>query len=218
MTLDRRALLRNQLRALLRATAGSTLRVMFPMITTVEEFIESKKTLEIELKNAILRKQKTPKEIIVGTMLEVPALIFQLDNLLPLVDFISIGTKDLAQFMFAADRTNTQINNRYDSLCPAFLRALNLIVEQCDAYHVKCSVCGEMASRPLEALTLLALGIRTLSMSPESVVAVKTAIRSLNLDKYRDYLMSQLNSKQSSLRNALSSYLRDHHVHLGEIS
>jgi len=217
MTLDRRALLRSQIRALLRATAGNTLRIMFPMITTVAEYLDARETLNLELKDAILHREKTPKEIIVGTMLEVPALIFQLDNLLPLVDFISIGTNDLAQFMFAADRSNTQIANRYDVLSPAFLRAIRYIVEQCDRYKVHCSVCGEMASRPLEAITLMALGVRTLSMSPEAVEAVKTAIRSMNLSQYETYLLSQLGSRQPSLREALFSYLRDHNVQLGEI-
>ena len=217
MVLDRRALLRNQLRALLRATAGDTLRVMFPMITTVAEFIEAKRTLEIELKDAMLHHEKTPKQIIVGTMLEVPALIFQLDNLLPLVDFISIGTNDLAQFMFAADRANTQIANRYDVLSPAFLQALEYVIEMCERKNVPCSVCGEMASRPLEALTLMALGVRTLSMSPDALEAVKTAIRTLNLTKFRRYLMTQMDSRQPSLREALFSYLRDHQVQLGEM-
>lgn len=217
MTLDRRALLRMQIRTLLRATAGHTLRIMFPMITTIAEYLEARHTLNLELKDAVSHHEKTPKEIIVGTMLEVPALIFQLDNLLPLVDFVSIGTNDLAQFMFAADRSNTQITNRYDVLCPAFLKTIKYIVEQCDKYKVHCSVCGEMASRPIEAITLMALGVRTLSMSPEAVEAVKTTIRSIHLDQYRAYLLSQLNSRQPSLREALSSYLRDHHVQLGEI-
>jgi len=215
--LDRRALLRSQIRALLRATAGKTLRVMFPMITTLLEYLEAKHTLDLELKDMISHHEKVPKEIKVGTMLEVPALIFQLDNLLPMVDFISIGTNDLAQFMFAADRSNTQIANRYDVLSPAFLRALKYIVEQCNNHHVPCSVCGEMASRPLEAITLMALGVRILSMSPDALEAIKMTVRSLNLQEYRSYLLSQLDSRQPSLRDALFSYLRDHHVELGEL-
>lgn len=217
MVLDRRALLRNQLRALLRATAGTELCVMFPMISEVVEFIEAKKTLKIEVKNAMMRKEKLPTQIKVGTMLEVPSLIFQLDNLLPLVDFISIGTNDLAQFMFAADRTNPQISSRYDVLSPAFLRALKYVIEKCEEYHVKCSVCGEMASRPLEALALIALGGRCLSMSPEALGAIKTAIRSVNLKQFKAYLFSLMESCCPSLRKDLFSYLRDHHVEIGEI-
>ena len=216
MVLDRRALLRTQLRALLRATAGKTLYVMFPMVTEVGEFIEAKRTLELEVANARLRKEKLPSEIKVGTMLEVPALLFQLDYLLPLVDFVSVGTNDLAQFMFAADRTNPQIAKRYDVLSPAFLKTIKYIVDYCNKYHVKCSVCGEMAASALGAIALLGLGVRTLSMSPDSVAAVKTAIRTLSLKKFRVYLLSQLNSRQPSLRATLFSYLRDHHVQIGE--
>ena len=215
MVLDRRALLRTQLRALLRATAGKTLYVMFPMVTEVAEFVEAKRTLQVELENARSKKEKLPVDIKVGTMLEVPALLFQLDYLLPLVDFISIGTNDLAQFMFAADRTNPQIAKRYDVLSPAFLKTLKHIVDYCNKYHVKCSVCGEMAASPLEAVALLGIGVRTLSMSPDAVPAVKTAIRTLSLKKFRVYLMSQLNSCQPSLRAMLFSYLRDHHVQIG---
>ena len=216
MVLDRRALLRTQLKALLQATAGKTLYVMFPMITDVSEFVEAKRTLKLEVQNIMARKGKLPIDIKVGTMLEVPALLFQLDYLLPLVDFISVGTNDLAQFMFAADRTNPQIAKRYDVLSPAFLKTIKYIVDYCNKYHVKCSVCGEMAASPLEALALLGIGVRTLSLSPDALPAVKTAIRTLFLNKFRVYLMSQLNSSQSSLRNILFSYLRDHHVQIGD--
>lgn len=216
MVLDRRALLRTQLRALLQATAGKTLYVMFPMITDISEFVDAKRTLELEVQNIVARKGKLPTNIKVGTMLEVPALLFQLDYLLPSVDFISIGTNDLAQFMFAADRTNLQISKRYDVLSPAFLRTLKHIVDYCNKYHVKCSVCGEMAGSPVDALALLGIGVRTLSLSPDALPAVKMAVRTLNLNKFRLYLMSQLNNRQPSLRNLLFSYLRDHHVQIGD--
>ena len=216
MVLDRRALLRTQLRALLHAAVGKVLYVMFPMITDVSEFVEAKRTLELEIRNATMRKEKLPLDIKVGTMLEVPALLFQLDYLLPLVDFLSIGTNDLAQFMFAADRTNPQIAKRYDVLSPAFLKTLKYIVDYCNKYHVKCSVCGEMAASPLGAMALLGLGVRTLSVSPDALPAVKTAVRNLSLKKFRTYLLSKLNSLQPSLRPTLFSYLRDHRVQIGE--
>ncbi len=217
MVLDRRALLRNQLRALVRATAGDVLRVMFPMVTDVSEFLEAKRTLDIEVKNAMARKEKVPKEIMIGTMLEVPSLIFQLEKLLPYVDFVSVGTNDLAQFMFAADRTNALLSNRYDVLSPAFLKMLKYVADMCTAFNVKCSVCGEMASRPVDALTLVALGYRVLSMSPEALGGVKMAISSLELARFEKYLYSRLDSAQSSLREDLYAYLRDHHVQLGDL-
>ncbi|MBP5344245.1 MAG: phosphoenolpyruvate--protein phosphotransferase [Alphaproteobacteria bacterium] len=210
MTLDRRALLRTQLKALIRGTAGQKLNVMFPMVTDVAEFLEAKKTLQIELANAKRRREKLPTEVRVGTMLEVPALFFELDNLLQVVDFISIGTNDLAQFIFAADRSNALIWNRYDSLSPAFLKLLLQIKQKCDEHHVPCSICGEMASKPLEALTLVGLGFTSLSMSPEAIGVVKSAIRSLTYKTFSAYVKAQLESAQPSLRGRLFSYLQDH--------
>ena len=210
MTLDRRALLRTQLKALIRGTAGQQLNVMFPMVTNVAEFLEAKKTLQIELANAKRRKEKLPTEVRVGTMLEVPSLFFELDNLLQVVDFISIGTNDLAQFIFAADRSNSLIWNRYDSLSPAFLKLLFQIKQKCDQNGVACSICGEMASKPLEALTLVGLGFTSLSMSPDAIGIVKSAIRSVNSQAFGAYVQAQLDSVQPSLRSRLFSYLQDH--------
>ncbi|MBQ4472147.1 MAG: phosphoenolpyruvate--protein phosphotransferase [Alphaproteobacteria bacterium] len=217
MVLDRRALLRTQLRALIKAHAGKTMYIMFPMVTDVFEFLEAKRTLLLELKAMTARREKAPVDVKVGTMLEVPSLLFQLDRLLPLVDFVSIGTNDLAQFTFAADRGNALIANRYDVLSPVFLRILRHIIQTCAEYNVPCSVCGEMASRPLDALTLIGLGARRLSMSPEALGSVKTALRSLSVQPFVAYLESQLNSTQPSVRSALFSYLRDHQVLLGEV-
>ena len=217
MTLDRRSLLRSQLRALIRATAGQELYVMFPMITEVSEFVEAKKTLMMELKSAQNRREKIPLKVFVGTMLEVPSLIFQLDVLLPLVDFVSIGTNDFGQFMFAADRTNGIVSRRYDVLSPAFLKAIYMVVQACSKYKVPCSVCGEMAATPLEAIVLLGLGVRILSMNVDSLGAVKTAVRSLNLSAFSNYLKTKLTTVRPSLRETISSYLRDHNVQM-EIS
>ncbi len=214
MTLDRRSLLRTQLRALIRATAGQELYVMFPMITDVSEFVEAKKTLMMELKSAQNRREKLPLKVFVGTMLEVPSLIFQLDVLLPLVDFVSIGTNDFGQFMFAADRTNGIIARRYDVLSPAFLKAIHMVVQSCAEYKVPCSVCGEMAANPLEAIVLLGLGVRALSMNTDALGAVKTAIRSLNLSSFSSYLNAELQTVRPSLRETVSSYLRDHNVQM----
>jgi len=210
MTLDRRALLRTQLKALIRGAAGQKLNVMFPMVTNIAEFLEAKKTLNIELANAKRRREKLPVEVRVGTMLEVPALLFELDNLLQLVDFISIGTNDLAQFIFAADRANALIWNRYDVLAPAFLKLLFQIKQKCERFNIPCSICGEMASKPLESLTLVALGFTSLSMSPDAIGSVKSAIRSLNCSAFAEYVVAQLGSAQPSLRGRLFSYLQDH--------
>ncbi|MGN1063756.1 MAG: phosphoenolpyruvate--protein phosphotransferase, partial [Alphaproteobacteria bacterium] len=152
ITLDRRALLRGQLRAFIRASEGKELHIMFPMIASLHEFIEAKKTLQIELERERQKGGVLPSSVKVGTMLEVPSLIFQLPELVKLVDFISIGTNDLSQFLFATDRGNPIIWDRYDSLSPAMLKVLKYINDTCQNAGVPCSVCGEMAGKPLEAM------------------------------------------------------------------
>ena len=145
-------------------------------------------------------------------MLEVPALAFQLDALLPLVDFISIGSNDLTQFLFAVDRGNPMVAERYDTLSPGFLNFIRHVVRACDGAGVSISVCGEMAGRPLEALALLALGVRTLSMTSPSLGPVKTMIRSANLGLVREYLDDVLSLPVRSLRDRLKSFAIDHGV------
>lgn len=212
MTLDRRALLRTQLRALIRAVDGRPLWVMFPMIANVSEFLASKKTLELELKNAEKRGETLPSEIHVGSMLEIPSLVFSLKNFIHLFDFISVGTNDLMQFMFAADRGNINVSSRYDTLDVSFLMALNYIQQVCRMAHVPCSVCGEMAGRTLEALALIGLGYTSLSMNPRSLLRIKTALRSVNQAELQNYIERLLKTEHLSIRPQLIAYLRDHGV------
>jgi len=212
MTLDRRALLRTQLRALIRAVDGRALWVMFPMIANVSEFLASKKTLELELKNAEKRGEVLPSEIHVGSMLEIPSLIFGLKNFIHLFDFISVGTNDLMQFMFAADRGNVNVVSRYDNLDVMFLKALAYIQQVCREAHVSCSVCGEMSGRTVDALALIGLGYTSLSMNPRSLLRVKTALRGVNQIELQDYIERLLKTEHLSVRTQLVSYLRDHGV------
>lgn len=212
MTLDRRALLRNQLRAFIRAAADRELRIMFPMIANVEEFLEAKKTLMMEVEREKRRGGKLPVSIKVGTMIEVPSLIFQLERLLREVDFISIGTNDLAQFLYATDRGNPLIWNRYDPLSPPLLKALKYICDACQQAGVPCSVCGEMAGRSLEAVALVGLGFRSLSMNPAALGAVKAAIRTMDQTQLEAYLTKQLQTSSHSLRETLKTYAQDHGI------
>lgn len=212
MTLDRRALLRSQLRAFIRAAVGQTLYIMFPMIATVQEFREARRTLDMELDHERTRGHRLPRDIKVGTMLEVPSLIFQLEQLIGELDFLSIGTNDLAQFLYATDRGNPMIWNRYDPLSPALLRVLKYVNEVCQRAGVPCSVCGEMAGRPLEAITLVGLGFRSLSMNPAAMGAVKAAIRTLNQGDLANYLDRQLSASADSLRDKVRLYAADHDI------
>jgi phosphotransferase system enzyme I (PtsP) len=147
-------------------------------------------------------------------MFEVPALAWQLDSLLPHVDFVSVGTNDLLQFLFAADRGNSRLAGRYDSLSPALLRLLHFVVEKVRPAGVDIAVCGEMAGRPVEAIALLAVGIRTLSMSPGSIGPVKAMIRSLDLKEATGFVTSALRQTDRPLRETLRLFAVDHQVEI----
>ena len=181
--LDRPGLLRTQMRALLHAAAGRNLRLMFPMITEVGEYDAAMDLFERELGHLARHGHEKPAKICVGAMLEVPSLLFQLDELLDRVDFVSVGTNDLLQFMMASDRGNTRLSGRYSSLSPAFLRALKLVVKRGDEKNVPITVCGEVAGKPLGAMALLAIGYRRLSMVPSAIGPVKAMVLDLPLDK-----------------------------------
>src|SRR5260221_2437437 len=158
--LDRPAMLRRQLRALIQAANGRPLSVMFPMIPEVSELLSARGLLDLELERAKRRGQAVPERLRVGVMFEVPALAWQLDSLLKQVDFISVGTNDLLQFLYAADRGNTRLAGRYDSLSPPMLRLLHFVVEKVRPAGVDLAGCGERAGRPVETLAPLAIGVR----------------------------------------------------------
>jgi phosphotransferase system enzyme I (PtsP) len=214
ITLDRPAVLRQQLRALVRAAAGRQLHVMFPMVAEVAEFIAARNLLDMELARHRTQGGVPPSLVRVGTMLEVPALALQLAALLPRVDFISIGSNDLTQFLFAADRGNMRISDRYDVLSPPMLNFLRNITEMCADAGVALSLCGEMAGKPLDAMALLGLGIRTLSMSAPSIGPVKAMVRGLSLPRLEDYMSTLYDSPDHSVREKLRSFALDHGVQL----
>jgi len=212
IAIDRPAMLRQQLRALLRATSGRRLRVKFPMVAEVAEFEAARAVLGVELRRASERGLTLPSEIKVGVMLEVPALLWQLPMLLPLVDFVSVGSNDLLQFLFACDRGNPRLAGRYDPLAPAVLAMLRELVRECDRHNVPVSLCGEMAGSPLEAMALLGVGFRILSMTASSVGPVKMMIRSLHLGPLEQFLATLDPSPDHSLRAKLSAFAQDHNV------
>ncbi|MBI2239541.1 MAG: phosphoenolpyruvate--protein phosphotransferase [Magnetospirillum gryphiswaldense] len=212
ITLDRPAVMRHQLRALLRAAQGRELSIMFPMVAEVAELVQARRLLDMEIAHEAEHGHSLPSKLRVGTMLEVPALAFQMDSLLPLVDFISIGSNDLTQFLYAVDRGNPRIADRYDPLSPGLLTFMRYVAAKCDAAGVSLSVCGEMAGRPLEAMALLACGVRVLSVSAPSVGPVKTMIRSLSVAPVRAYLDHLLKLPDRSLRDRLRAFALDHQV------
>ena len=212
IALDRPAMLRHQLRALIMASAGRDLAVMFPMIAQVSEFEAAKRLLDIELARASQRGEPVPETIRSGVMLEVPALAMQFENLLPMVDFLSVGSNDLVQFLFASDRGNPRLEGRYDALSPAVLNFLKGIVEECDTRAVDLTVCGEMAGDPVAAMALIGIGYRRLSMSPANIGPVKAMIRSMAVNGMVEYLEGLLHAPHPSIRRHLRGFARDHGV------
>ncbi len=212
MGLDRPFMLRQQLRALIRAASGERLDVMFPMVAEVAEFDAAREILDLELERARLRGEQTPRSLNVGCMLEVPSLLFQMPQLLNRVDFLAVGSNDLMQFVFAADRSNVAVSDRYDILAPGALTMLRSVVNSCAAAGVPVSVCGEMAGQPLEAMALVGLGFRSLSMAAPSIGPARLMIRSLDSRGLADFTGSLLGSGRHSLRRSFLAYARDHGV------
>jgi phosphotransferase system enzyme I (PtsP) len=181
--LDRPGLLRSQIRAMLDAAAERELRIMFPMVTTIDEFDRAKGLVERELTHLRKHGHTLPERVHVGVMVEVPALLYQLDELLERVDFLSIGSNDLAQFMFAADRSNVNLAGRFDPISPPMLRALKFIVDKAGAAGKPVTLCGELASQPIGALALIAIGYRAMSLSASAVGPVKAMVLDLDAAK-----------------------------------
>jgi phosphotransferase system enzyme I (PtsP) len=186
--LDRPGLLRIQIRALLKAAGGRALKVMFPMVATVDEFDQAKVLVEYELTHLRKHGHALPELVEVGTMLEVPSLLFQLDELLERVDFLSVGSNDLLQFLYAADRGNARVSQRFDPLAAPVLRALRSIVQAGRAHDKPVTLCGELASKPIGALALVAMGYRSLSLTPSALGPVKAMLLDLDARKAQKLL------------------------------
>ncbi len=212
VSLDRPALLRQQLRALIRAAAGQELRVMFPMVAEVAEFLDARKLVDKELERENKREGHLPKKLLVGVMLEVPSLMFQLPSLLRYADFVSVGTNDLGQFLFAQDRGDPRLAGRYDMLSPIVLRFLKTVCDQCNDAGVPLSLCGEMAGRPLEAMALIGLGFRRLSMSATAIGRVKTMIRGSDTQALANVIEPFLNSPDHTVRDKLRSFADKYNI------
>jgi phosphotransferase system, enzyme I, PtsP len=206
MALDRPALFRTQIRAFLRAGAGRDLSVMIPMVTTPEEIDAARALFDKEVALLAKRGHKGPERLRVGAMIEVPSLLFDLDRLMPRVDFVSIGSNDLSQFLFAADRGNARVARRYDSLSLAMLKGLRAIIKAGKKYDVPVTLCGEMAGRPLEAMALIGLGLRSISMAPASIGPVKSMILGLNAGRVGRLLDEVMRKGQGSARAALQDF------------
>ncbi|MBO9499142.1 MAG: phosphoenolpyruvate--protein phosphotransferase [Novosphingobium sp.] len=214
LALDRDGLMKAQARALLEAGAGRTLNVMFPLVSEPWEFEEARKLFEAQRSWLGARGRKLPVDVRYGAMLEVPALAEVLDILLPRLDFLSVGTNDLTQFLFAADRAHPKLALRYDWLSPSILRFLKRVSDQAHAANVPLAVCGEMGGRPLESMALIGLGIDRLSITPAAVGPIKAMIRSLDRPALAIEMDRLLAAPPESMREALTAFAAQHSVDL----
>ena len=212
IALDRPAMLRQQVRALLRAADGRALSVMFPMIAEVAEFDRARHVLDMEVAREKAAGRTMPEKLSVGAMVEVPSLLWQLPALAARVDFLSVGSNDLVQFLFAADRGDPRLAERYDPLSPLVLNVLRDVAKAAAKADVPLSLCGEMAGKPLEAMALVGIGYRSISMTAPSMGPVKTMVRSLRLRPIEDYMKTILDGSDHSLRDKLRAFARDHKI------
>lgn len=216
LTLDRPGLLRTQLRALLKAAGGRELKLMLPMVTEVSEVKAAREIIEREVRHLSRFAHSLPLCLKLGAMVEVPALLWQLDELMTAVDFVSVGSNDLFQFLMAADRGNSLISDRFDQLSPSFLRALRHIVKAGARHEKPVTLCGEMAGRPLTAMTLIGLGFRSISMSAAAIGPVKAMLGALDAGKLNALLLEELNKPNNahSLRELLLRFAEDNEIPL----
>jgi phosphotransferase system enzyme I (PtsP) len=205
--LDKPGVLRMQLQALIRAAAGRPLTVMFPFVAQMNEFTEAKKHLLTELDREKRLGHVMPETVEIGTMLETPSLAFSPEVFFEECDFVSIGGNDLKQFFFAADRENERVRRRYDTLNLSFLSLIGMIVERCARSNTPLSFCGEDAGRPIEALALAAMGLRSLSMRPASIGPVKHLLRRVSIEGAREIIEKARARGDQSARAALTEWL-----------
>jgi phosphotransferase system enzyme I (PtsP) len=215
LSLDRSTLMKAQARALIEASGGKVLRVMFPMVSEPWEYEEARSLFEKQVEWARRAKRPAPTRVDYGARLEVPSLAEMLDQLLPRLDFISIGTNDLTQFLFAADRSDPRLAQRYDWLSPAILRFLKRVLDAARAAGVPARVCGEMAGRPLEAMALIGIGAENFSITPAGVGPVKAMVRSLDAAALRARFDQLLARPPKDMRKALTDWARRHSVTIG---
>ncbi|MGC5780155.1 phosphoenolpyruvate--protein phosphotransferase [Methylobacterium sp. NFXW15] len=212
--LDRPALLRMQLRALLKAAEGRPLKIMFPMVATVHEFTQARAIVDREKAHLARHGYKLPQPCELGAMVEVPSLLFQIDEIAREADFLSVGSNDLMQFLFAVDRENRRVADRFDPLSIVALRAFKLIADRANAAGCPVTVCGEIGGRPLEAMALIGLGFRNLSMSPAAIGPLKAMVLSLDAGEVARLIereMATLHDGQT-LRPMLTAYAHENGV------
>ncbi len=216
LSLDRPGLIRTQLRALLRAASGQELRMMIPMVTEVAELRAVRELMQKEFQHLSRFGYELPKKLQFGAMLEVPALMWQLDELMAEVDFVSVGSNDLFQFSMAVDRGNARVSDRFDILGRPFLRILRDIVRAAERNNTSLTLCGEMAGKPLSAMALMGLGFRSISMSPAAIGPVKAMLLGLDVKQLSDMMNAALDEgyPREPMRHILEKFAQANNLPL----
>ena len=186
LCLDNPEFFKVQLRALLRAAAGADLRILIPMITTLNELRQTKSLMRQADRELWKEGLDHSADCKVGIMVEVPSTAISIDRFVPEVDFLSLGTNDLVQYTLAVDRTTPMVADLYDHYHPAVLRLIKDVADSGRRHGVATSICGEMAGDPLAAILLLGLGVETLSVSPGLIPELKEAVRSIAIARARE--------------------------------
>ncbi len=216
LALDRPGLLRTQIRALLKAAGGRELKLMLPMVTELGEIAQAREIIDREVRHLSRFAHHLPTSLRLGAMLEVPSLLFQLDELMKAVDFVSVGSNDLFQFVMAVDRGNTQIADRFDPLSVPFLRVLKRIADAGHRNSTPVTLCGELAGKPISAMALMGLGFRSISMSPASIGPVKAMLTELPLAELETFFDDNLSAPATGMpmRALLQAFADDRSIPL----
>ena len=216
LTLDRPGLLRTQIRALLKASGGRELKLMLPMVTELAEIARAREIIDREVRHLSRFAHHLPTSLKLGAMIEVPSLLFQLDELMKAVDFVSVGSNDLFQFVMAVDRGNTQVSDRFDPLSVPFLRALKLIADAGHRTMTPVTLCGELAGKPISAMALIGLGFSSISMSPAAIGPVKAMLTELRVDELKRFFADNLSAPASGMpmRALLQAFADDRGIPL----
>lgn len=210
LTLANKSLFKNQIKGILRAATHHNIKMMYPMVTNLKEIVEAKELVE-ECKKELLFEGKEFKENIeVGMMIEVPSNVVLADIFIDYVDFFSIGTNDLTQYILATDRYSSIAEKLYDCYDPAVIRAIDMVSNAGLKKNKKVSVCGEMAGENQAVIALLSLGIRDLSMAPAYIPKVRNLIRKIKIAELGEIKIKLLKAKDSQeIKNILNEYLEE---------
>lgn len=214
VSLDKPSLIRQQARALIRASRGKDLKIMFPMVATAEEFFQARAQISDERERLRKNDEIVPLTIEYGAMLEVPSFIWELDYLIGHVDFIAVGSNDLSQFFFACDRGNPLMTGRYDVLSSSFIQLLSRVQSKCELADIPVSVCGQMASNPIEAMALIGLGFTELSVTPQAFVSIKKMLTHLNRQKLERGLIENIHKGLHNVREYLTEFAKSEGIPL----